>query len=355
MLETFSLLAHMPDALRPVLAAAVVLAGYVVFRLAWRFVLTPIAGRVSSGLNNTLVASSDRPVRVLYWGVGLFIVSRLSLAALPEEWTSCRRVMTDGPFVLLLVTALAAVFALMKGFERWYVGRAGAGPVAAGRRSFVIVGRRFLKLSFFFIAGVMLLDYYGVKITALLGAAGIASLAVAFAAQETLANIIAGVAIIADQPFRVGDRIELADGRIGDVKDIGLRSTKILSFDSTLLIVPNSEIIKSPVVNHSYPDSRVKIRHPLGVAYGTDIDKARKIIFDVLAGIDIVLNDPRPAVFFTDFGDSSLNLLVVFWIEDYNDRFLVIDRFNSGVDTAFRENGVEIPFPQRDVWIRRTA
>lgn len=211
--------------------------------------------------------------------------------------------------------------------------------------------RKVLKAGFFILAFIIVSEHFKWPISKIWAVAGIGSLAVAFAAKDTLANVISGVIILFDRPFLVGDRVELADGTFGDVVDIGLRSTKILSFDNTLDIIPNAEISNQRVTNHSYPDTMLKVALSIGVAYGSDMEKVKDILNGILKKHPQVLDEPQWGIWFTEFGDSSLNLFMRFWIRDYRDKFTVIDAINMKINRRFIEENIEIPFPQRDLHI----
>ncbi len=261
--------------------------------------------------------------------------------------------MIKGAFYVLMVLAACAVgYSLVTALCDWYLVDIAAKTSTTLDDEFIPVFRRMAKVVVFFVALTIILGHFDVKITALLGAAGFASLAVALAAQETVANMISGFTILVDRPFRVGDRVELADGTVGDVSEIGLRSTKILSFDQTLLILPNKEISGARIINHSYPDAKVKLRRDYTVAYGSDPDQVKQILVEIARANPKVLSDPEPAVYFTDFGDSALVFKLICWVTDYKDKFGTTDEINMEVNRRFNEEKIEIPFPQRDLHVR---
>jgi small-conductance mechanosensitive channel len=152
-----------------------------------------------------------------------------------------------------------------------------------------------------------------------------------------------------DRPFRIGDRIQLKDGSVGDVVTIGLRSTKIKTLDNTLLIIPNSDLCNTTVINMAFPDVRAKGKIVIGIDYASDVEAVKKLMVAAALEVQDVLREPQPEVYFTSFGDHSLNLMLFFWVEDYPKLFGTIDLVNGRLLTAFRDAGVVIPFPTRTI------
>ncbi|UCC45219.1 MAG: mechanosensitive ion channel, partial [Candidatus Zixiibacteriota bacterium] len=190
---------------------------------------------------------------------------------------------------------------------------------------------------------------FGVDIKGLVAVLGVGSLAIALAAQETLANMIGGFTIMIDRPFRKGDMVRLPDGRRVRVHEIGIRSTKFLTYDNTLVIVPNSELIKATVHNITYPAPRVRVVIDVGVDYGSDMSLVREVMLDEASKHDTVLKDPAPQFFFLNFGDSSLDVSMRCHIVRAEDYRRVASDLRTQILNRFRAEGIEIPFPQRVV------
>ncbi len=249
---------------------------------------------------------------------------------------------------------LAAFFIvrLIGVFVGWYAKNIAAKTKSGFDDEFLPLFNRISALFIYGSALVIILDFFNYDITALVAGLGIAGLAVALAAQDTLANMIAGFVIMADRPFRIKDIIELPGGEYGEVYEIGLRSTKILTLDYTMVVIPNSEIGKSKVINYSYPDKRVRLRIPVGVEYGTDLKTVTNILKDVAKKQAQVREIPSPKVRMNSFGDFSLNLELYVWIDSHKDRFEVIDRINREIDERFKKEGIVIPFPIRTVYMK---
>jgi small-conductance mechanosensitive channel len=200
---------------------------------------------------------------------------------------------------------------------------------------------------------MVILDHIGFNISALLTAIGIGGLALSLAAQDTIANMISGVILLIDQPFRTGDRIEIQElNTWGDVVSIGLRSTRIRTLDNRLVIVPNSSISNNQVVNYTFPDPRYRIQTEIGVAYGTDLRQVRQVITAALQGVEGVIPDLPVDILFMEFGDSAMILRVRWWIESYIDARRSTDRVNETVYQALEQAGIELPNPMMTVELK---
>jgi small-conductance mechanosensitive channel len=195
---------------------------------------------------------------------------------------------------------------------------------------------------------VLLLGRFGIEADALITTLGVGSLAIALAAQATLRDIIAGFMIMIDRPFGIGDRIELLDlDTWGDVTEVGLRSTRIMTRDNRLVSVPNSVIGKGLVVNYSDPNTRYRVETHLGIAYGTDIEKARAIMIAAVKAEDWVMQEQAIEALLLEFGESALIFRVRCWIEHYVETRRVIDKMNSALYKALNEGEIKFSMPMR--------
>lgn len=203
------------------------------------------------------------------------------------------------------------------------------------------------------ISAYALFVVWNIDPTAWLASAGVVGIAVGFAARDTLANLFAGFFIIADAPYRVGDYVVLDTGERGEVTRVGIRSTRLLTRDDVEVILPNSAMANTKVVNESGGRwVKYRIRLKVGVAYGTDVDR----VVDLLEGIarehDGVCRHPQPRVRMRGFGDSSLDFELLCWVNHPSERGLVSHQLYMEVYKALGREGIEIPFPQRDLWVR---
>ena len=201
---------------------------------------------------------------------------------------------------------------------------------------------------------IIAMKVVGFDITALLAGAGVAGLVIAFAAQDTLSNFFSGMHLLLDRPFTMGDVILLESGEYCRVESVGMRSTKLYSiFDHELIVLPNNNIANQMIVNLVQPDTKMRVSIDVGVAYGSDLEKVNKILNDVVKNHDdIVDTDEFPTVVrFKEFGDSSLDFTVRFWVDDYMKQWEVSSEVRDRIDKRFKEEGITIPFPQRTVWL----
>ena len=211
--------------------------------------------------------------------------------------------------------------------------------------------KKVVKVIIFLIAVVAVLSKFNVNISGLLVSLGVGSLAVALAAQETLSNMISGFAIMIDRPFRIGDRIRYADNKTGDVIEIGIRSTKILDFDHNIVVIPNNEIVKSHITNLTYPTSETRVVVEIGVAYGTDIQRAKNLLLDIVKNDADILKETPPEVYLINFADSSVVLRLTCRTNNYKNVFEIQCRTREKIYEIFRRENIEIPFPQRIITI----
>jgi small-conductance mechanosensitive channel len=194
---------------------------------------------------------------------------------------------------------------------------------------------------------------WGIDATAWIASAGIIGIAVGFAARDTLANLISGVSIVADAPYKIGDYIVLDTGERGMVTNLGIRSTRLLSRDDVEVSIPNAVIGSAKIINESGgPWVRHRIRIPLGIAYNSDADKVIETLEGIAGDNDKVVDVPAPRVRMRSFGDNSVNLELLCWIMRPQERGAVVHRLILQIIRRFREEQIEIPFPQRDVHVK---
>jgi len=205
---------------------------------------------------------------------------------------------------------------------------------------------------------IIALDSLGVNVMPFIAGAGVAGIAIGFAAKDTLSNLIAGILLIIDRPFEVGDRIEVwtapaGSSTWGDVIDIGLRATKIKTTDNIVIIIPNNEIMLRDIINYTTISEQIRVRINIGIAYDADMQLAKDIILKIADSSEWVSKQPPPKVVVRHFGESAVDLQLRVWINDARQRMNTISYITDRVKSGFDEQGVEIPYPKRDVYIKK--
>lgn len=313
-------------------AVAAVLTDIFVSRVLLRLVLS-----TTSDFDNRLVALLHRPVFISVLLLGFFAALRLLDSPRALDLLLLTLLVVIWALTTLRVSALAFEYLprLIPGGD---VGQ-GFAPLLKNVTVVVLIA-----------LGIMgILSVWDVSITPLLASAGLAGAAVAFAAKDTISNFLGGISILVDRPYTVGHYIVLDSGERGEVVDIGLRSTRIKTRDDILITVPNSLMANSKIINESAPVKRFRVRIPVGVAYGSDLQKVEKILLDAAAANPGVEKHPDPRVRLRTFADSSLNFELLCWAADPEMRGKITHELNTAVYGQFEAGGVKIPFPQRDV------
>jgi small-conductance mechanosensitive channel len=259
--------------------------------------------------------------------------------------------MLDRFFVTLYVVAVTIiVWHLIDALVEWYQNEIAPARDPHQTDTILLLLHRVARVLLITISTIMLLSLYNINVNALIAALGIGGLALSLAAQDTLTNVISGIMIMLDQPFRVGDRIEIQGlGTWGDVVDIGLRTTRIRTLDNRLVIVPNNSISSSQIVNYTYPDPQYRIQIEIGIGYGQDIENVRKIIIDAVSHVEGVLQDKPVDALYVDMAPSAMIFRVRWWIHSYVDTRRMFDRVNTALQNALDEAGVEMPFDTLDI------
>ena len=196
---------------------------------------------------------------------------------------------------------------------------------------------------------VMAADQLGINVGAALAGLGVAGIAIGFAAQDSVANVISGILIFGDKPFQVGDWIE-TEGQYGKVSDITLRTTRIRTTRNTYVVVPNKRIIDQTLENYS-KHGALRIDVPLGIAYKESVSEARKVLLDAVGGLDGLSVEHESDVVVTELGDSSVNLKVRVWIDSGDQNQATFFRVLETSKTALNEAGIEIPFPHLQLFV----
>ncbi|HET6419067.1 MAG TPA: mechanosensitive ion channel domain-containing protein [Geobacteraceae bacterium] len=338
--------------LKEILFALVIFAVFWLLAQLLKYVLVNWGPKFTSITKADLV---DRIIRRITPPASIFVVFcglYFAVRSLPLP-DKAQEVSSGSIFVVNIIIFTNMAYRAIDEIIHWYGARVAERTGAAMDRQILPLAEKLITIFLVCSALIITLKHFSYDILSLVTALGIGSLAIGMAAKDTLANMISGFTLMIDRPFRIGDRIRLTSGLWGDVVDIGLRSTKIKTADNTLLIIPNSELCNSTLVNMAFPDLKSNGQINVRVAYGSDVVKVKELLVETALDLPEILRDPAPGAFFVSFGECSLNLSLSFWVDDYGKVFQVTDQLNTKIATRFAENGIEMPYPTRTVILEK--
>ena len=256
-------------------------------------------------------------------------------------------------FLLIVLILLVISFKTITIIFNWYSGKIDSGENKNLSGSLFPLLQKISKLILTALAFVIVLAKFKIDISGFVVSLGVGSLAIALAAQETLSNMISGFIIMTDRPFRIGDRIKVNPDLVGDVMEIGIRSTKILDFDNNIIVVPNNDIVKSRIVNLTYPSALTRVVVEVSVSYNCDISKVKRTLLEIAEKNPLVAKIPAPDTFLTSFGGSGVNYRLTTFTEDYQNFAKLGSELRENIIAEFRKEKIEIPFPQMDVHFKK--
>jgi small-conductance mechanosensitive channel len=336
-------------------AAATVVAGVVIALIVRAVVswLATKAGETETNWDDIIIAAIGTPVQVAIVVVALYVaISHFGILPSSLQW------LLDSRYVTAFYVVIGAW--IISSFIHDIIVIYGHDLAAQSEGDWddrlVHLLELVVKYIIWFAALMAILSIFEVNITPFLAGAGIAGLAVALAAQDIISNFFGGAIITVDKPFRVGDRIKV-DQYYGDVISIGPRSTRLKTLDYQIVTIPNNKITTNVIVNYAEPDQKLRITIPVSVAYGSDPTTVKEILLAIaqntIRQTEYLLAEPAPAAFFLEFQDSSLKFVLYVWARKYNLPDDVKDAVNIQIAERFAAEGIEIPFPQMEVRLKK--
>ena len=309
-----------------------------------------VAAKTKTTLDDRLLEAVQGPMTALVLVVGAYA----ALSYFPAFSPYSQAVWQGFSIVLIAVGAYATV-RLVNAFLSWYAEEAARGNRAVADLAPVI--RRIATAFIIAIAAMMALSELGIEVTPLLASLGIAGLAVALAFQDTLANFFAGIYITVDRPVRPGDYVKLDSGDEGYVHKIGWRNAMIRMLSGNMIIVPNSKLAQSIIINYYLPAKDMAVIIPVSVSYDSDLAKVERVTIRVSEHIQKTVQgavaDFKPFIRYSKFADSGIEFSVVLRVNEFVDQYLVRHEFIKALHAAYRKERIEIPYPKRDVYLRR--
>ncbi|MEW6328813.1 MAG: mechanosensitive ion channel family protein [Candidatus Micrarchaeota archaeon] len=311
-----------------------------------------LTGRTRTTLDDRILEAIDGPLSLAIIVLGVY----WALSVLPA-FAPYSIIVSQSFTVAVIIIAAYAITKLGDAVVAWYLDEAPPKTVAA-MRDLTLFLKRIFRAFIFVIAAIMILSELGIEVSPLLASLGIASLAVALAFQDTLANFFAGVYLNVDRPVRVGDFVKLETGEEGYVDRIGWRSTQIRMLPNNIVVVPNSKMAQSIFINYHLPSKEMAVVMPVSVSYDSDLKKVERVTVEVAKGIQRsvkgAVQNFEPFVRYSKFADSGIEFSVILRVNEFVDQYLVRHEFIKALHARYKKERIEIPYPKRDVYIRRT-
>jgi len=334
-----------PRAAAAVESLVVLALSYLAARLAALLLARVLARhRAAPDVRYSLAEALDGPVTSALFLIGAWVaVHRAPVSDKAQDR------LDTALFVVAVGIVAVAVVRAYRIFLGWYADRprlAGTDLAREFNPLFSMVGTVFIAV----LAVITILQRFGVNVASLIVSLGVGSLAIGLAAQDTLSNMFAGFTLMLDRPFRVGDRIQLAGGDGGDVVEIGMRATNIKTLDDTILVVPNSLLVKERLVNLSLPTRHLTTKVEVGVAYGSDAARVKAALREAALSSPLVDRGREPVVQLSRFGEFAVHFVVVFWANDYAQQGAARAEVAEAAYRGLAAAGIEmpsVPIPRR--------
>jgi small-conductance mechanosensitive channel len=304
------------------------------------------AEQTQHAFDDVLVSTLGVPLILFFLALGLnFYLD--AIPPLPEKWTRY----SDALFIILFIlAAYLFVDKLMMEILRRYSKKVDSIASSAG---VIKTLYRVIILVFIFL---IVLDRLHITITPFLASLGIGGLVVALALQDTLSNFFSGIYLFFDKPIRVGDYIMLESGKEGYVTQIGWRNTRVRMLPNNILIVPNTKLVSSQIINFYLPETEMAVLVEVGVSYQSDLEKVERVTIEVgekvLQGVPGGAKDFEPFIRYHTFSDFSINFTVILRVKEYVDQYLIKHEFIKQLHQRYQTEDIEIPFPIRTLYMR---
>ena len=317
----------------------------VIIRWSLRFISLALVQKTKTQVDDIVIRAVKKLVTYSVPVIGLMVaLMPLSLpTSIPQRTL----------FSLLAVVVIRGAISLVEDLSQWtektWVKRTDS-TLDDGLLPLV---RKVVKTSIVILGVLLILQEWEVQIGPILGALGIGGLAMGLALNSSLANIFGGIQLLLDGSLNAGDKVMLESGEVGEVLDVGLRSTKLRTYDNEVIFLPNSQLANSRIKNFTRPDVSIRVTVNFGVAYGSDVARVKQVVLDAIRELDDILQEPAPQVLFLNMGDFSLDMCARVWVDDYGKQFARKLEMTELIYRTLNERGIEIPFPTRTLYMKQ--
>jgi len=331
--------------LRFILVMALTFIGAWIARIVLKRILKPLTKKTNTKVDDLIIKNTGSMIFYVIIAIGL----KVSLSYVSLESIYYHSLVESFLIIVITILILRIVNDLA---THWKEDWAAKTASTADDRLIPLI-EKIIKVILVALAVIFIFDSWEIDISPLLATAGIAGIAISLAVKDSLANMLGGLQLVLDKTFKVGDKIKLESGELGVILDIGLRSTKLKTYDNEVIYIPNGYLANAKVKNYTVPDLKIRVNVEFGVAYGSNTEKVRKVVLQALKKMDKVLDDPEPAVQFLNMSDFSLDFIARAWVEDYMDAYSMKLNMTDEIYNALNREGISIPFPTHTVYTKK--
>lgn len=323
----------------------VLVCGYVL-RIILGVYIARLARRTKTELDDIILGAVKTPIVLIF----LILGTRFALTRVPFYQGIIEQYLPTVSLVLIVLITTIAVTRIINRATRHY------GLTRPHLKSLVPILSKTTTAVVYFIAFILILNGLGIDVTALVAGLGIGGIAIAFALQETLSQFFAGMYLMTDKPFKIGDYVKLDTGQEGYVVDIGWRSTKIRELPNNIITIPNSKMAGAIVIDYHQPVPEMSVLVQVGVSYDSDLEKVERVTIEVakeiMKNVKGGVPEFEPFIRYHTFSDFSINFSVILRAREYTDRYLITHEFIKALHKRYKEEGIVIPFPIRTVYLK---
>lgn len=323
-----------------------VAAGYVL-RIVLNVYVTRLTRKTKTKIDDIIIDAVKTPIVAIFLIVGI----NFALAQAPFVPAQILQYLPTISSIIIILIGTIVAAKIITGILKYY------GSIRPSLKTLVPIFSKLINVIVYFVAFILMLNALGINVTALVAGLGIGGIAIAFALQETLSQLFAGMYIMTDRPVRVGDYIELESGKKGYVVSIGWRSTRIRELPNNIIVIPNSKLGGAIVTNYYLPEQEMAALVQVGVSYDSDLGKVERVTVDVgkqvLKKVTGGVPEFDPFIRYHTFSDFSINFTVILRVKEFVDKYLVTHEFVKALHKRYKKEGIEIPFPIRTIYMQK--
>jgi len=318
-------------------------------KIILRQVLKPLAKKTKTKIDDLIIKSLSSII--------FYIVLLVGLKVGLQNFELRENVQTvfDGIInTLLILTVTLLLLKIIGNFAQQWMREWKFRTKTTADERLIPLLQKVLKAVVIILAIIFVFNAWKINISPLLTTVGIAGLAIGLAVKDTLGNILGGLQLVLDKTFKVGDKVQLESGEMGTILDIGLRSTKLKTYDHEVIFIPNGYLANAKIKNFTHPDVSIRVNVDFGVIYGSDPEKVRQVVLKAIKKIETVIEEPEPVVQFLKMSDFSLDFVARAWVKSYTEAYSTKLKMTDDIYNALNKANISIPFPTRTVYTKKT-